>query len=501
MSAGIRARACVMPRAGVILRAGRELRARAAPRAPVTRAAAVVAAVLALSACAVGPEHRSPLPSAPAQHAFAGADASEYTAEAPPGRWWRLYDDEPLNGIVRTALEANTDLRVAAANLERAEARLSGVRGGRLPDTTLRASSTSGQQNVVGSVPSASFEDTIYEIGLDVSYQADLLGRVSRAIESAEASAEAVQAAYDGTRITVAAETARAYARACAAGLELDVARRSVELQQQNVDLTERLLEAGRGTGLDVARANAQLEQRRAAIPTLEARRRAALYRLAVLMGRPPAEYPSQAAECATPPTLEQTIPVGDGASLLERRPDVRRAERELAVATADVGVATAELYPNVTIGASAGAIALSPDGLDDSDASQWSLGPLVSWTFPNRRSARAQLAQAEADADAALASFEGTWLEALEETEAALADYANELDRRDALENARAQSAEAARLATVRFEAGRVSFLDVLQAEITLADAQMALARSRARVAELQIALFLALGGGWGAE
>lgn len=458
------------------------------------------AALLTLAGCAVGPEYQSPVSSAPAQAEFVGAESSDYTGEDPPGRWWRLYDDEALNGMVRTALDANTDLRVAAANLQRAEATLRGTRGRRLPDTTLNGSVTAGKQNFAGQ-PSLSFDDTIYDVGIDVSYQTNLLGRVSRAIESAEANAQAFQAAYDGARITVAAETARAYSQACAAGAEIEVAQRSIELQQQNVDLTRELLERGAGTALDVSRARALLAQTQAEIPPLEADRRTALYRLAVLMGRPPAEFPDAAADCKAPPTLEQRIPVGDGAALLDRRPDVRRAERELAAATADIGVAVAELYPSISIGASAGAIALSAGDLADSDARQWSLGPLIRWSFPNRSAARARVAEARADADAALATFDGTWRRALEETEAALSDYANELERLDSLEEARAQSAEAMRQADERFEIGSVNFLDVLQAQITLADAEMALARSRSRVAELQIELFLALGGGWETE
>src|SRR5690606_38930303 len=189
----------------------------------------------------------------------------------------------------------------------------------------------------------------------------------------------------------------------------------------RSFELTNRLLEAGRGTALDVARASALLEQTRAEMPTFEARHRTALYRLAVLMGRPPARFPDAAADCNTPPALASEIPVGDGAMLLRRRPDVRQAERELAAATARVGVALADLYPTVSIGGSATSVALSAGDLDESESSRWSLGPLLSWNFPNRSIARARVAQAEASIDAALASFDGVWLNALQETESAL--------------------------------------------------------------------------------
>jgi NodT family efflux transporter outer membrane factor (OMF) lipoprotein len=459
---------------------------------------ALACGVALLAGCAVGPDYSSPMSSAPAQADFEGAAAPSFAAEEPPGDWWRLYDDPALGSVVQEALDANTDLAVAAANIARAEAVLRGARRGRLPSAEIGAGSTTGRQNIVGLTPPISFEDTIYDVGFDVSYQIDLFGRVRRAVEASTAQAAAVEAAYDVTRITVAAEAALAYADACAAAFQLDVATSSVELQRRSYELTRRLLDAGRGTGLDVARASAAVEQTRALVPALEARRRAALYRLAVLMGRPPVEFPSEAAACRTPPILSGRIPVGDGAALLRRRPDVRQAERELAAASARVGVAAAELYPSVSIGASAGAVALSASDLSVSDASRWSIGPLLSWSFPNRSVARARVAEAEASTAAALASFDGAWLDALRETETALSDYVNELERVDALTAARDSSADAARLANARFEAGQVSFLDVLQAELTLAGAQMGLAESEARVATLQIALFLALGGGW---
>ena len=455
-----------------------------------------LAAVLA--GCAVGPDYRSPAPEAPAQAAFEGAEAAPFVAEEPPGEWWRLYDDPAFGTIVQQALDANRDLAAAAANLARATALLTEARGGRLPQTSLSLGSTTGRQNVVGISPPVSFEDTIYDAGFDVSYQVDLFGRIRRAVQASRAEAEAVQAAYDATRVTVAAETARAYADACSASFQLDVARNSVELQRRSYELTQRLLDAGRGTALDVSRAAAALEQTRAQVPALEAARRAALFRLAVLMGRPPAEFPEVAAACSAPPRLTGRIPVGDGAELLKRRPDVRRAERELAAATARIGVAVAELYPSVTIGASTGSIALDAGDLGDSDSSRWSIGPLLSWSFPNRTIARARVRQAEASAEAALAAFDGAWLEALRETETALSNYANELDRVEALTAAREHSAAAARLANARFEAGQVSFLDVLQAELTLAGAEMELAESQSRLSTQQIDLFLALGGGW---
>lgn len=454
----------------------------------------LIALVALVAGCAVGPDYIEPETPGAAQASFAGADDAAFSGELPPGEWWRLYDDPVLDAAVREALEANTDLRAAAANLARAEALARGARGERYPSATLQAGSTSGRQNVVAQ--GLAFEDTIYDAGLSVSYQVDLLGRVRRTIEAADADRGAAAETFASVRLTVAAETARAYAEACGARFELAATRRALDLQRSSLELTERLLEAGRGTRLDVSRAAAAAETTRARLPALEAAHRDALYRLAVLMGRPPAEYPPLAAQCVVPPTLGGEIPIGDGAALLERRPDVRAAERRLAAATARVGVATADMYPNVSIGGSGGWTALDASDLGDGDTSRWSLGPLIQWSFPNRAAARARLGAAQSDVDAALADFDGAWLGALREVESALAAYAGELERVEALGSARTHAADAAELASVRFDAGQISFLDVLQAELALADAELALASSQSRVTRLEVALFLALGG-----
>ena len=234
-------------------------------------------------------------------------------------------------------------------------------------------------------------------------------------------------------------------------------------------------------------------------MPTLEAQRQTALFRLSVLTGRPPAEFPREVAACETPPALARPIPVGDGAALLSRRPDIRQAERELAAATARVGVATADLYPIVSLGGSVGSSATSLSGLGSSDAFRFSLGPLITWSFTNLGVGRARIAQAEASAEGALANFEGTWLRALEETESALTRYARELDRREALRRARAQSAEAARIARLRYQAGRESVPDRARRGARRSPRPTRdLAQSEAQLSDNLVSLFLALGGGW---
>lgn len=465
------------------------------------RLAAILASSAALSACTtVGPDYAPVLPDAAAQGSalHASSDAA-FTPETPPGDWWRLYDDARLDAFVAQALEANTDLRIAAANLARARAVLREARTGQLPTTTLSGAASYGRQSGAAQGQASALSDgELYDAGLDVGYQVDLFGRVRRAVEASQADLEAVQAAYDLTRITVVAETVRAYADACNAGRRLTVARRSVELQEQTVDLTRRLLEGGRATAMEASQAGALLEQTRAEIPTLETLQQTALYRLAVLTGRPPAEFPRELAACASPLQLDRPIPVGDGAALLARRPDVRAAEGRLAAATARIGVATADLYPSISIGGSIGTTATSLGDLGSGAAFRYSLGPLISWTFPNTEVARARIAQAEASQQAALAEFDRTWLTALQETESALTSYARGLDRTAALTRASEQAREAARIARIRYEAGRESFQIVLDAERQLAQAEAALAQADAQLSTDLIALFLSLGGGW---
>ncbi|MBA4000131.1 TolC family protein [Brevundimonas sp.] len=456
-----------------------------------------------LSACAVGPG--APEASLPplASGAFIGQGL---TAQVSPAEarsdWWRLYNDPVLDGLVLQALAENNELEAAAANLRLVRASLSEARSARLPSTTVGASGQYGRQSAYAVNPGASEpldEGETYDVGLDVAYEIDLFGRVSSAIRAARADADAAQAALEVVQITVAAETARAYADACSANARIAVTERTIGLQQETADLTQRLLDLGRGTGLDTARADSALQSTRATLPPLRAQRDAALFRLSTLTGVTPAEASQAARDCGRPPQLSRPIPIGDGATLLARRPDVRRAERELTSAAARVNVAVASLYPTIQLGGSLGATAFDASDLGDDAAFRFNVGPLISWSFPNIAATRARIARAEAGTDIALANFDQTVLVALQETETALSAYANELDRRAALTTARDRAADAERLSRLRFDAGADSFLTLLDAQRTLAQADAALAESEAQVSNNQITLFKALAGGWG--
>ncbi|AZY52706.1 efflux transporter outer membrane subunit [Bordetella avium] len=459
---------------------------------------------LALAGCgAVGRDYRLPADAvaqrAAAQAPFAPADAHRYQSNELPPHWWRLYKDPVLDQLITSAFTANTDLRAAAANLERAQAMTREAQAQQLPTVGVNAAPTFGHVSGVQELqPDVRPQDRwSYAAGASISYQIDLFGQIRRAIEAARDDAQAAQAAYDATRVTVAAETARAYADLCSAGMQLASARRSVAVQQESVNAVQRLQNAGRGTALDLSRASSQLAQLQAELPPFEARQRSAFYRLAALTGRLPAELPQKLMQCAQAPRLTQAIPVGDGAALLRRRPDIRQAERSLAAATARVGVATADLYPKISLGLS-GASGGPATRFGNRGTLSWSIGPLITWTLPNTGAAQARIAQAEASTKAALARFDGTVLNALRETESALVSYARQLDRDSALRAARDQSVLAARQARQLFQIGKTDYLSVLDAERTLAGNESALAASQAALSDDQIELFLTLGGGW---
>lgn len=455
------------------------------------RTLAASTALLILAACAtVGPDHVAPPPPAAAAGPFLLSGAGTRTAPALDGDWWRLYRDPVLDRLVADALAANTDIRVAVARLERARAGLRGARTARTPQAGIGAGAR------YGAIPELrTGEDLILDPGLDVAYEVDLFGRVARGIEAAEGDVGAAEADAAAVRVLVAAETARAYAEAASAAERRQVAERIVALLDRSVALTQRRHAVGLGTGLDIARIAALRDQRRADIPALIATREAALARLATLTGRTLAELPAEAGARAETLRIDQPIPVGDGATLLRRRPDVRAAERRLAASTARIGVASADLYPRITLGGSLGASAGAGDIF--SAPVRWLFGPLLNWAA-NREPARARIAAAEADARADLARFDGVVLRAIEETEIALSAYGRTLERRDALLSARDEAAGAVRITRARQQEGDIGSLELIDAERTFAEAEAELARADALIADRQVDLLRALGGGW---
>jgi len=465
----------------------------------MTRRVVSLVVLALLAGCATaGPDYHPPAHSAATEPGATGGFVSARDPafdDAPlPDHWWRLYANPRLDALVEQALAANADLRAADANLRKADAIVRETAAGRSITTDISGGPTLARPSGTGeSLPGV----LSYDLGITAAYPLDLRGKIRRAIEASQANREAVAAARDAVRVSVAAATARAYADICAANYRLAVTGRIVALQRETLGATQRLQRGGRGTAFDVSRAQAAVDASEASLPAFAAQRRAALYLLATLQGRPPADYPREVETCATLPTLARPMPVGDGAALIRRRPDIREAERTIAADTAEIGVATADLYPSISLGGSAGLSGPLKD-IGGPTSFGFSLGPLISWSFPNRPIVKARIAEANAQVEADIAGFDSTVLGALRETETALETYARDRDQAAALDRARDSAALSAAQARKLFRFGRGDFLSLLEAQSSLAQAEASAATAHANLVDDQIAVFMALGGGW---
>lgn len=425
---------------------------------------------------------------APPTATGAFADLPSASIEPVPDDWWRLYDDPVPDRLVQASLAANADVRVAYANLDGARAAVRQARAARLPQTTVESGLTvdnsAGQPSASSNVPT-----TDYDLALTASWDADLFGRLRSATLAARADAAAQEAALDGIRVAVVADTVIAYVELCGATRALGAVAEQVQVQQDAVSVAQDQLRAGEVSLLELSQAASLLASTTALQAPLDAAQANARYRLATLAGRPPAEARTNPVTCRALPKLRTAAPIGDGAALLLRRPDIREAERRLAAAAARIGVARADLYPRVNLG---GAIGFLTGRLVATGS------PLVSWAFPNQAPARARLAQARASERAALAGWDVAVLRALREVETALAVYDAEQRRNQALLEADKEARLTARRAAARVRLGDAAPLLRLDADRTVAQASLAVAQSDLAIAQAQVALFRALGGGW---
>ncbi|HEV2271772.1 MAG TPA: efflux transporter outer membrane subunit [Steroidobacteraceae bacterium] len=466
------------------------------------RAAGLLIVTLSLAACAVGPNYHAPALPSGSDSPFVSLNSTLEAPTAPPGAWWRLYSDPRLTALVQQALQANRDLAAADANFAAARAAVSEVHAARYPATDLTSQAVYGRDPVTDEILELGGRHPeniwLYEDVFQAAYEVDLFGRVHRAMEAVSANAQAAGAARDDVRVVVAADTARAYASTCALGEQLDVARRSLRIVQKEADISQQQLQAGAGSRFEVARAQALVAQVGAAIPPLEGERRAEIFELTALLGRTPARAPRGLERCVVPPHLTSLIPVGDGQALIRRRPDVREAERRLAAATADIGVATAQLYPSIHLLGFYGGAATEVDRLNTNLGRIWGVGPSISWSFPNQAGPRAKVRAAKAYQAAALAQFDSVVLRALKETEQALTAYGAALQYRQALGDAQRKIQRTFAIARDGYAAGSSSYLDLLTTEQSLVAINAQVASSDAELIELQVDLFKALGGGW---
>jgi NodT family efflux transporter outer membrane factor (OMF) lipoprotein len=450
---------------------------------------------LALCGCLVGPDFAPP--AQPAPDAWRGPLAGELTAddsdEASLARWWDALGDPLLGELERRAFAGSRDLAIAEARLREARARRGGARAGLLPN--VGASASAGRTHAERAIPETRES---YDVALDASWEIDLFGGLRRGVEAASADLAAAEADLRAVRIAIAAEMAQAYADLRALQRRIALAEENVRAQSETLDLTRWRSEAGLTTSLDVAQARANLEQTRAALPQLRSALAASSARIAVLAGEPPGALDVLLGTEGPVPAPPERIAVGVPAAALARRPDVARAERQLAAETARIGVAKAGAFPRLTLTGSLGLDALAASNLFSSASYSSSvLGSLTQIVLDFGR-VRATIRAQEAVRDAALAELEATLLEALEETENALVAFAEEQQRRDALA-ATAEAADlAAQLSRDQYASGLVDFESVLAAERALFTSQDQLAASEGLVASNLARLYKALGGGW---
>lgn len=474
-----------------------------APGLALPRQSRLLAALLAstfLAACAVGPQYRGP----PPVDTGNGWSQSSVDATAPAdlARWWTTLGDPVLDGLVDKALAENLDLRQAAARIDEARALRDRTAGGRAPVIDASASVNRRRQSEngplpIGQIPGLQATQTIHDAGFDAAWEIDLFGAKRRALEAADARLQATEADAQGVRMRVVAEVARSWFDAVGAGRELRVQQATVATLQQTLDLARRRAAAGDVSSADVDAAYAQWASADAALPGIQARRRAAVLGLAVLLAEPPER---ELALLDTEPkaiTL-QAPPVGQRADLLRRRPDVQAAERRLAASTADIGVATADLFPKLSISAGGGFQALGTGDWFDASSRTFSVLPLVSWRLFDGGRVRAEIRARDAQSRQAALAYEQAVLAALGDAERALGDYHADMDTLQRRDAALAASRRSYGHAEARYAAGDISLFELLANARLLHDAEMAAARAHATAAVQLVALYKALGGGW---
>jgi len=417
-----------------------------------------------------------------------------------PAPFWSAISDSTLIFLVREARRANMDVRVAESRLTGARAAYRLASLDLLPTITGTGSTFRTQQSIAQTpgAPGQLPAQNLWDVGFDASWEIDIFGRVNRNVRGASALAEASQHSLEDVQVSVVAEVARTYFDLRGAQRQLAVAERNAATQQRIVKLTEDRQAAGGGTAFDTERAKSVLYLTLAATPAFEAQIAIDRNRLATLLGRGPEALPAAVLDTGPLPRLPDTLYVGSPEQLVHARPDVLRAERELAARALFAGAARAEYLPKVTLGASAGYIAPTSDPLLKSENSRLLIGPVVSFPFLDIGRVRQRVGVAYAGQEEAQAIYNSTVLHALEESQASLVTYDRAHARLAILESAAKASARASDLASQRFEAGLTDFLQVLDAERTRLDAENQLVVGRTAAAIALVAVYKALGGTW---
>ncbi len=454
---------------------------------------ALFAALLLAGCVSVGPDYHTPLEK---PLALQGVDAKAQLADPVPQQWWAQFKDPTLDALIAEAAANSPDLKIASARLRESRALLGTARAAQIPDVETNVSFARSKEQQPGFTPQRITTDT-YQAGFDASWEVDVFGGVRRQVEAARADAAAAEASLADARVSLYAEVARNYFSLRGTQLQLDVAHHNIENQHETVRLTEARRDIGSGSDEDVASARARLAETEATLPTLQTQEFTAKARLAVLLGQRPGELAIDLSAKSFKP-IDTALPIGAADDVLRRRPDVRIAERELAAANARIGVAKADYFPHLSLGGFVGFLAGRSNDFGSPGTRAWSIAPSISWPGLNVQRVRSGVHASEARADAALANYQRTVLQAVEDVDDALVAYNLERERVAKLIEQADQSRRAADLAQVRYHEGSVDFLVLLDAQRTQLAAEDALAQGETAIDTRAVALYKALGGGW---
>jgi len=421
-----------------------------------------------------------------------------YEETTPVIAWWSAFNDPVLDTLIVRARRNNLDINTAVANVFAARAILKETRFDRFPTITANGGYTRQRlgENVFVQGINPTFNQ--YNASFDAFWETNLFGRVSNRVKGAVAFQEATVADMKGAYISVFAEVATNYIALRGVQYQLDIANRNLADQQSTYNLVKSIAEQGPGNNLDVSRALAQLEATRSTIPPLVAQVEAIKNSISVLIGEVPGTLDVAVLDQKPLPDLPATVVVGTLPELLRRRPDVAKAEADVVQRIARYNLSVAELYPNIQFTGSLGFSAIDFNSLGRNQSFTWSIGPRISWAAFDLGRVKRQIDQQDALTLASINQHEKVVLQALEEIKTAMSNYSNQLETRELLRKSSEASAEAVQFAQERYRAGLDSFIDYLNADRTLLEAENRLAQSEVAAATGLVAIYKALGGGW---
>lgn len=466
---------------------------------------ALLGAVVGAGGCTVGPDYQRPDVPTPPAFASTPTDPSGLTVTPGVGaadvaRWWESMNDATLTSLVARAVSGNLDLAVAQARVREARAALGITASAGRPTLDASGSYSRSRQseNTVSGRFIPSDERDLFQLGFDAGWEIDVFGRVRRGVEAARADIAAADAAYLDVMVSLTSEVARQYVELRAAQARATIAAESIRIEEDSLALTTARFQAGLTSELDVAQSRAELARRRSQLPPLRTAQTQAIHRLAVLLGLEPSALSAELSPPAPLPAPPAAVAVGLPSDLLRRRPDIRRVERELAAATARIGVAEGDLFPRFNIAAALGLQAENLGDMGSLDSRYWSFTPGVRWPVLSGGRVRANIQVQTARQEQALIAYTAVILRALEDTENALTGLVQAQHQRESLAESVRASARAVELSRDLYRSGLVDFQRVLESQRSLHQAQDAVALTDQLVLTQLVALFKALGGGW---